>query len=321
MITKTVSIIILTYNSDKHIRRCLDRLCAQTFKDFEVILVDAGSVDSTVEIVSTFTGSLDIKFFTAPKTSMGEARNVGIKHSTGRYLAFCDSDDEYLSSKLEAQVGFASTISDERFVVFSNHYNVDLEWSGKAFIGRDNSEFMSHNLTDVLQWQGCNLSSMLIKNDKVNAIYFTEGEGGRYGEDWQYNISLVDNYYNFYHCYGVHSIVNVHNESHTTLAMQYLLVYHVLVKILSVKMALFPFVHSKPAGWLLILPHFLKFIIAFSFCDNKKKYLDCLRELDNRMKVPLKVMHYVLRPFLNKVLFYNLLKFKRLLYRKSDLKI
>lgn len=318
---KTVSIIILTYNSEKHVGKCLDKLCAQTLKDFEVILVDAGSVDSTVEIVSTFSKSLDIKIFNAPKTSMGEARNVGIKHSTGQYLAFCDSDDEYLPSKLETQVGFASTINEERFVVFSNHYNVDLERGGKAFIARDNSKFMDRSLAEVLQWQGCNLSSMLVKNDKFNAINFAEGEGGRYGEDWQYNISLVDNYYNFYHCRGVHSIVNVHPESHTTLAMQYLLVYHVLVKILSVKMALFPFVHSKSAGWLLTLPHLFKFIIAFSFCDNREKYLNCLSNLEGRVKVPLKGMYYVLRPFLNGTLFHQLLKFKRFLYRKPGLKI
>jgi glycosyltransferase involved in cell wall biosynthesis len=315
---KTVSIIILTYNSEQHIEKCLNKILDQAFYDYEVILVDGGSVDRTIKIAQRFDKKMDIRTFTARNSSMGEARNVGIKKATGFYLAFCDSDDEYLQNKLLTQVSFAKSISDKHFVIFSNHKNTNLGQKDKAYITRENTKFLQEDLTDVLKWQGCNLSSMLVTNSQTNPVYFTEGDGGRYGEDWQYNISLVDNGYNFYHCSGVYSNVIVHPGSHTTLEMQYLLHFYVAKKILSLERKLSETNYTKFVWKVILLPHLIKFIISFTFCEDKVRYKACMDELFKNAEIPfMKLIFLLIRPLLFKKLILQIFYLKRFLHTKK----
>lgn len=101
-----ISVIIPTYNREELLKRCLRSLENQTFKDFEVIICDDGSTDNTKKIVNYFKTSLKIKYILLNKNSGGPAvpRNVGIKNSKARYLAFLDSDDTWKSSKLKKSV-------------------------------------------------------------------------------------------------------------------------------------------------------------------------------------------------------------------------
>jgi glycosyltransferase involved in cell wall biosynthesis len=104
----TISVIIPTYNREKSLKRCLRSLENQTFKDFEVIICDDGSTDNTKKIVNYFKSSLNIKYIFLYKNSGGPAmpRNVGIKNSKGKYLAFLDSDDSWKSTKLKKSLEF-----------------------------------------------------------------------------------------------------------------------------------------------------------------------------------------------------------------------
>jgi glycosyltransferase involved in cell wall biosynthesis len=107
IIDPKVSVVIPTYNRAKDIPRCLDSLIAQTFKNFEVIICDDGSIDNTVEIVDSYMPYLDIIYshdinFGGP----ARPRNRGIQLSRAPYIAFLDSDDWWhplkLSESLEA---------------------------------------------------------------------------------------------------------------------------------------------------------------------------------------------------------------------------
>lgn len=100
-----VSIIIPTFNRAEALNRCLDSLIDQTFKDFEVLVCDDGSTDKTKEIVEKFTSSLNIQYY-YDKNFGGPARprNIGIKMARGKYVAFLDSDDWWLSEKLAVSV-------------------------------------------------------------------------------------------------------------------------------------------------------------------------------------------------------------------------
>ena len=83
-----------TLNSGKHIRKSLDSLRAQTFKDIELIVVDSGSIDETLRILRSYTSNdLPIRILDAPDCVPAMARNFGIECSVGDYVAFCDSDD------------------------------------------------------------------------------------------------------------------------------------------------------------------------------------------------------------------------------------
>lgn len=100
-----VSVIVPTFNRALSLRRCLDSLCAQTFKNFEVLVCDDGSTDDTKEVIESYRHLLNIKYFWN-ENSGGPAhpRNIGIKNSNAPYVAFLDSDDWWTTKKLEKVV-------------------------------------------------------------------------------------------------------------------------------------------------------------------------------------------------------------------------
>lgn len=98
-----VSVIIPLYNKARHIRRALDSICAQTFADFEVVVVDDGSADDGAEIVRDYADPR-IRLICQDNAGPGAARNRGIRESAAPYVAFLDADDEWLPELLEVCV-------------------------------------------------------------------------------------------------------------------------------------------------------------------------------------------------------------------------
>ena len=92
--TPAVSIIIPVYNTEKYLREALDTVLAQTMTDIEVLCVDDGSTDSSLDILHEY-ASKDprVSVFTQDHQYAGAARNLGIRHAAGKYLLFLDSDD------------------------------------------------------------------------------------------------------------------------------------------------------------------------------------------------------------------------------------
>jgi CDP-glycerol glycerophosphotransferase len=89
-----ISIIIPVYNVEKYIQECIESIINQTYKNFEVIIVDNGSEDSTLEIATAFQTNYDwIHVYQHPYGLVGGARNFGIKKATGTYIMFVDGDD------------------------------------------------------------------------------------------------------------------------------------------------------------------------------------------------------------------------------------
>ena len=89
-----ISIIIPVYNVEKTLRRCLDSVLCQTFSDWEAICVNDGSPDNSDKILAEF-AARDKRFKVIDKQNGGlsDARNVGMKHATGKYIMYLDSDD------------------------------------------------------------------------------------------------------------------------------------------------------------------------------------------------------------------------------------
>jgi len=118
----TVSVIIPTYNYGHYISEALDSVFAQTYTDYEVIIVDDGSTDGTPEIVAPY---LDrAKFISTDHVGHTNARDVGIAASRGRYICFLDSDDMFTPDKLELQVPFMEAHPEIDFV-FSDFSSFD----------------------------------------------------------------------------------------------------------------------------------------------------------------------------------------------------
>ncbi len=102
--TPTVSIVIPVYNRADMIHRALASALAQSFTDFEILLVDDGSTDGTLSVLRSYTDPRIRIIELAVNGGAACARNVGIRAARGEMVAFLDSDDEWLPTKLAEQV-------------------------------------------------------------------------------------------------------------------------------------------------------------------------------------------------------------------------
>jgi cellulose synthase/poly-beta-1,6-N-acetylglucosamine synthase-like glycosyltransferase len=100
-----VSVIIPAYNAMSYLPEAVESVLRQTFKDFELIIVDDGSSDRTVEWASSLTDPR-VKFISQDNHGSARARNQGIAIAEGDYIALLDADDIWESTKLEKQVNF-----------------------------------------------------------------------------------------------------------------------------------------------------------------------------------------------------------------------
>ncbi len=103
-----VSVIMPTYNSARFVAESIESIMHQTYQNWELLITDDCSQDGTVAIVEQYAKSDSrVKLFHLPTNGgAGAARNNSIKEAHGRYIAFCDSDDRWASTKLEKQITF-----------------------------------------------------------------------------------------------------------------------------------------------------------------------------------------------------------------------
>jgi glycosyltransferase involved in cell wall biosynthesis len=113
-----VSIILPIYNSAQFIEEALESIRQQTFQDYEVLVVDDGSGDQTGEIVKRHKDRL--RYIYQEHGGPAKARNRGIRESTGKYVAFLDSDDLWLPTKLEKQVDMMDRNPELGMVITEN---------------------------------------------------------------------------------------------------------------------------------------------------------------------------------------------------------
>lgn len=103
-----VSVIIPVYNVEQYLRECVDSVLAQTYENFELILVDDGSTDTSGELCDTYQKK-DSRILVIHQENGGlsEARNAGLAKARGKYVYFLDSDDWFLPETLEFLIGKA----------------------------------------------------------------------------------------------------------------------------------------------------------------------------------------------------------------------
>src|SRR5580658_1669327 len=97
-----VSVIIPVYDREHCVKRAIDSVLAQSFKDFEVVVVDDGSKDGSLQILKSYGDAIHL--ICQKNAGAGAARNAAIRAARGRWIAFLDSDDEWRPDKLECQM-------------------------------------------------------------------------------------------------------------------------------------------------------------------------------------------------------------------------
>jgi glycosyltransferase involved in cell wall biosynthesis len=179
-----VSVIIPTRNRAQLLPRAIQSVLEQTFRDFELIIVDDQSEDSTQAVVEDFGNSRIVYVRKERKQGVSAARNAGILKAAGRFVAFLDDDDQWLPRKLESQVSLFSAGNPSLGVVYSGLFVVDFE-TGKVLQTRLPKK--RGNVYEAI----LGASFTIIHPDVflVRKVCFEEvglfNESLRHGEDWE----------------------------------------------------------------------------------------------------------------------------------------
>ena len=96
MSDSSISIIVPVYNSEQTLNRCIDSILGQTYRNFELLLINDGSKDRSGEICDEYARKDSrVKVFHKENGGVSSARNVGLDNARGEWITFCDSDDYY----------------------------------------------------------------------------------------------------------------------------------------------------------------------------------------------------------------------------------
>ena len=130
LLTPQISVIVPIYNVEEYLPACLDSLQAQTFTDFEVVLVDDGSPDGSRAIAEAYAGrDRRIRIVTRPNGGLGAARNTGVRAARGHFLTFLDSDDELPPQALAVLHHAGSTTGSEIVAGAMERFDSLREWT------------------------------------------------------------------------------------------------------------------------------------------------------------------------------------------------
>lgn len=166
-----LSIIIPVFNVEKYLKKCLDSILLQNFKDFECILIDDGSKDSSGIICDQYAkNDKRIKVIHKENTGVSDSRNIGINESSGTWITFIDGDDWIDERTFELTI---PELNDDVDILVWGYTYTDGSKVIKELIPENGPMDMSNDLKS--QWQGpCSkyFRSSLIKN---NSISFPKG--------------------------------------------------------------------------------------------------------------------------------------------------
>jgi len=183
-----ISIIIPTYNRANLLAKSINSVLSQTYKDFELIVVDDGSTDNTSEIVENFKKN-DVRIvYIHIDNSGGPAhpKNIGIKKAQGEYIAFLDDDDEWMSTKLEKQISLFENNKDDLAIVSCDSVVID----DRGEIAVKTSKITNYGLRDLLIKNSIFTGTVLMKASAIQNMDLFD-EQLKFLEDWDMWIRIL----------------------------------------------------------------------------------------------------------------------------------
>jgi glycosyltransferase involved in cell wall biosynthesis len=197
-----VSVIVPMYNSSATIISTLNSIKAQTYKDYEIIIIDDGSNDTSNTLVSNFINKnkdLDIKLIAQNNKGVSSARNVGMKLAAGEWIALLDSDDEWLPNKLQRQI---ETLNDHPNIDFLGTTRNNEHF--KKFFFKKFSSLTKINAKTLLYKSFFLTPTVIFRKKLLHQIGFFD-ETQQYCEDRYFFLKICVNY----ECYLLNeSLVN-----------------------------------------------------------------------------------------------------------------
>ena len=188
-----ISIVIPIYNVENYLRQCLDSIVAQTYQNFECLLINDGSPDHSADICREYV-SKDSRFryFEKENGGVSSARNLGLEHSKGEYITFIDSDDWVDSDYLE--VLYTTLLEEGADITVSTYKQFNIKDNCFYFHifqrGYDKKTFTGQELIDNLQALSSfdhsyvSSSNKLVKSSQLKTVRFNEKT--TLGEDMEF---------------------------------------------------------------------------------------------------------------------------------------
>ncbi len=180
-----ISLILPIYNVEKYLRECLESILNQSYRDYELIIINDGSTDGSIKIIEDYIDKFKaIKIINQNNKGISETRNIGLKYAKGEYILFVDSDDFLRHDMLEKIVNVAlETNSDiiisNYYLYFNNSNNIEYLQDMKNMKSYSNIEALNLMLINKIQGQ---LWNKLFKYSLLKEINF-EFEKDRIIED------------------------------------------------------------------------------------------------------------------------------------------
>ena len=144
----TVSVVIPVFNRPAALRRAIDSVLAQTYQQFEILVVDDASTDDTASVVSALNDPRIILIRHTSRLGGSAARNSGIRASRAPYLAFLDSDDEWMPTKLQRQLDMFEQSPNEVGLVYAGFERLLADGQVTTHMPRDRTNLARRLLID-----------------------------------------------------------------------------------------------------------------------------------------------------------------------------
>jgi glycosyltransferase involved in cell wall biosynthesis len=141
-----VSVVMSVFNAEKYLREAIESVLAQTFTNYEFIIINDGSTDSSMDIIGGYNDAR-IKIITQENKGLSSALNAGIKIASGKYIARLDADDIALSNRMQIQVNFMEQ-NPEVVLSGSNAYVID---SGGEYLYTSNMPLNEEQILKCLR--------------------------------------------------------------------------------------------------------------------------------------------------------------------------
>lgn len=191
-----VSVIIPTYEGATLLPRAINGILAQTYINFEIIIVDDNGLDTpnqkeTSKIISSYLNDRRIKYLVHDINKNGSAaRNTGVKNSHGKYIAFLDDDDVYYPNFIENQVKLLSSLVSDYAMVYCSHESYLNNSKFEEYHAKQSGNLLYENLIHKVEIA---TSSILIKRDVFVELNGFD-ETFRRHQDWEFVVRVASKY-------------------------------------------------------------------------------------------------------------------------------
>jgi glycosyltransferase involved in cell wall biosynthesis len=186
-----VSVVIPAFNAGRWIAGTLDSVYAQTFRDFEVVVVDDGSDDNTAEVLAAC--ERGVRYIRKDNGGENSARNAGVREARGRYVAFVDADDFWMAEKLEQQIKVLEVDSDRAWVYSDALIYEDDVAAIVGRIGRKTTLHSGDILEKLILSNFIAMSTSVVRRSAFDAVGAFD-ESLRQGGDWDMWLRLAAKY-------------------------------------------------------------------------------------------------------------------------------